>query len=245
MMTNIVSQCESFKNACNKDIWSLFHKELDQFGLQKSLYGFGSALNVSSIKDFRENAFYKTSFDPEYLAAKEEFDEFGDDYFWQVVALAPTPTLWSNVGIFEEATKEQIQALAIDWDHNVITGVTLPIKFSNGLGIGGIGLHAPDMTWAEFDEIWAENAGHIQNIATAFDTCMRKEHVDEHFALSGRERECLLWLASGLRPQQIAYRLNTHPKTVEKQIASARRKLKSDTVAQAVAKALIFGLISP
>lgn len=63
--------------------------------------------------------------------------------------------------------------------------------------------------------------------------------------MSARERECLLWLTAGLRPQQIAHRLGTHVKTVEKQIEAVRHTLNAATTVQAVAIALIFGLIAP
>lgn len=61
--------------------------------------------------------------------------------------------------------------------------------------------------------------------------------------LSPREAECLSLLACGKRPQEIAVVLNTHPKTVEKQIASARRKLGARTREHAVARALALGLV--
>jgi len=54
-------------------------------------------------------------------------------------------------------------------------------------------------------------------------------------ALSGRERQCLGYLASGLTVGEIADRLKLSAKTVEQQVAAMRRKLAARNVAEAVA----------
>jgi LuxR family transcriptional activator of conjugal transfer of Ti plasmids len=61
--------------------------------------------------------------------------------------------------------------------------------------------------------------------------------------LSKRERECLALLSQGLRYQQIAFQLGTSVRTVEKQISSARVKLKAATIPQAVAIAVKHSLV--
>ncbi|MFK7837975.1 MAG: LuxR family transcriptional regulator [Sulfitobacter sp.] len=65
------------------------------------------------------------------------------------------------------------------------------------------------------------------------------------YGLSAREKECLKWLASGLGHKQIADKLGTVPKTIDKQVLSARTKLRARTTAQAVAKAVMWSLIDP
>lgn len=64
-------------------------------------------------------------------------------------------------------------------------------------------------------------------------------------ALTTRETECLLWLASGLRHDRLADRLGISEWTVGFHLRNARAKLCADTNEQAVAKAVIWGLISP
>ena len=61
--------------------------------------------------------------------------------------------------------------------------------------------------------------------------------------LSPRERQCLIHLAQGLRVNAMAEALGTDPKTVEKQIASARSKLGAATREQAVAIAISNNLL--
>lgn len=63
--------------------------------------------------------------------------------------------------------------------------------------------------------------------------------------LSGRERECLLWLARGLRTKEIGNKLNLREVTVHLYVSNAKRKLSAITREQAVAKAITLGLITP
>jgi LuxR family quorum sensing-dependent transcriptional regulator len=56
--------------------------------------------------------------------------------------------------------------------------------------------------------------------------------------LTKREREVMAWAASGKTAAETASRMNLAVSTIDKQIASAMRKLGSATKAQAVAVAL-------
>lgn len=63
--------------------------------------------------------------------------------------------------------------------------------------------------------------------------------------LTERERECLLWLAAGLRNDRIAERLGIRGATVEMHLRNARRKLGARTREQAVARAVALRLVDP
>ena len=67
----------------------------------------------------------------------------------------------------------------------------------------------------------------------------------EKIQLTERERECLLWLARGLRNDRIAERIGLQPVTVGLHISNACRKLQARTRAQALVKAIQFGLVEP
>lgn len=62
--------------------------------------------------------------------------------------------------------------------------------------------------------------------------------------LTSRERECLSFLAAGLRPDRIADRLGLARVTVDLHLANARRRLKARTLPEAVAKALTYGQLT-
>jgi len=61
--------------------------------------------------------------------------------------------------------------------------------------------------------------------------------------LSPRERECLRWLAAGLRYDRIAERLGISLVTVELHVANAKRKLDAKTREQALAIAVALRLL--
>lgn len=63
--------------------------------------------------------------------------------------------------------------------------------------------------------------------------------------LSGREIELLTWLAAGLRNDAIAFKMGISVVTVNFHVLSARRKLNADTREQALAIAIMRGLIRP
>ena len=63
-------------------------------------------------------------------------------------------------------------------------------------------------------------------------------------ALTARERECLQFVAAGYRVARIAHRLSLSEKTVEFHLANARRRLNAQTTGEAVANAVVRGLIA-
>ncbi|MDT9600245.1 helix-turn-helix transcriptional regulator [Sphingosinicella rhizophila] len=62
--------------------------------------------------------------------------------------------------------------------------------------------------------------------------------------LTDRERDCIAYVASGLRTARIAERLGVSEVTVEMHLQNVRKKLRARTTPQAVARAMIFGDIS-
>lgn len=63
--------------------------------------------------------------------------------------------------------------------------------------------------------------------------------------LSKREKECLLWLARGLRNDRISEKLGVRPVTVEYHFQNCRKKLNASTREQALAIAITDGHIKP
>ncbi|MDQ2106701.1 response regulator transcription factor [Azospirillum isscasi] len=61
--------------------------------------------------------------------------------------------------------------------------------------------------------------------------------------LTAREKQCLAYLAQGLRCRAMASAMGITVKTVEKQIESARRKVGAKTREQAVAIAVAKRLV--
>ena len=64
-------------------------------------------------------------------------------------------------------------------------------------------------------------------------------------SLSRREIECLTWLMHGKRVKDIALQLNLSAAAIELYVRNARSKLQARTREQAIAKAIMLGLLKP
>ena len=101
------------------------------------------------------------------------------------------------------------------------------------------------LTPDEFEKNWPRQRDEIIQILGILNTRMRDEYLATIIGLAPREKECMSWLALGVRPAQIAKKLGIGSKSVEKYIGSARLKLQAKTRDQAVANAVIFKVIRP
>jgi DNA-binding CsgD family transcriptional regulator len=98
-------------------------------------------------------------------------------------------------------------------------------------------------------ERWFARIGSTLVMALYYADARHRELVRDEAArairLTIRERECLLWLAKGLRNDRISERMGISNPTVEMHLANARRKLGAFTREQALARAVALRLISP
>ncbi|MBF0325568.1 MAG: LuxR family transcriptional regulator [Alphaproteobacteria bacterium] len=246
MITPPLARCvqeaaDDFADATtHDDLWQRLHRQLDRFGLTEAVYG-----TESLPEPTREVTPLFNSINPAWLEDKLSNGLFESDEYVRSARIDITPMLWSDMALIEAMSAEAKLSFSLDVDYGILCGVSVPMRFAGGLGASSIGLHAKGLSMPEFDRVWAERQSSIIAIVNAFDTAMRRDHVGEVFPLSAQERECLLWLAAGLQQKQIADRLLLSDKQVEKRLLQARRKLKAVTTTQAVANALIFGLIDP
>ncbi|MBF0189079.1 MAG: autoinducer binding domain-containing protein [Magnetococcales bacterium] len=243
----LMENIESLRNSKDSDdLWERMLGVLGQYGIQGLLYTASHLPTIGTVSDFADNALVRTNYDPEFMA--EKMKQLDEDPFFDHALSQTESLLWDDASFSTyrgELSKEEKACVDLDWDFGLVTGVNIPFQFENGRGGGAFGLHAPDMSWEEFRKIWGEHDDILTQTVLSYDICLRERFIGSVYSLSPREKECLLWLAAGLVPKQIAYRLGLHPKTVENQISSARKKLNASTSAQAVSKALILGVISP
>ncbi|MEM7302638.1 MAG: helix-turn-helix transcriptional regulator [Pseudomonadota bacterium] len=94
-----------------------------------------------------------------------------------------------------------------------------------------------------FEDLWKHGLmlAHLFNHKCISDAQMFKDGVEP---LTCRERECLQFVAVGLRPIEIAHRLVITKPTVDFHLKGARQKLKAISIAQAVANAIYYNQIS-
>lgn len=126
-------------------------------------------------------------------------------------------------------------------------GVGFPVFLPDGIRIGGINIGYSG-TIEDMAKLPATELLETMMAATAAHTkihqlCNGGQSPLPH--LSPREGECLLHLASGLRTKEISHKLKVSDATVAFHIQNAKRKLGAETREQAVAKAIILGLVTP
>ena len=236
---------EEFRQATDpNDLWKHLHRQLSRLGITGLIYG-AKALETN----LHDPAIILDSLPPDYLATKLQEGGLEHDEFVHAGLTQTAPILWDENSVpaqrLADFSPEARRSLDIDWSFGVTTGVTLPMRFSGGLGSSLLGCHAAETSWGEFGRMWQEHDSTVVGIAHAFDVALRRDHMGHLFPLSSEERECLLWLAAGLQQKQIADRLRLTDRQVEKRFSSIRGKMKATTTTQAMASALILGLITP
>jgi DNA-binding CsgD family transcriptional regulator len=135
------------------------------------------------------------------------------------------------------------------------SGFSCPVRLRNPGHFGGwnFGSH---MRRQKFERYMLSNLEHLQLMGFFAHEALRSRVRDAAGArraarsngaarLSNRERECLLWLAHGLRSAQIAERMKIATVTVELHFRRIRRKLGAATREEALAKAILSGEIMP
>jgi DNA-binding CsgD family transcriptional regulator len=122
-------------------------------------------------------------------------------------------------------------------------GIAIPLRLP-GSARGGFSLVTrmaaeEFLAWHKSHGRWTTLAAHAidQRILTLVEPQCRRPQ------LRPRERECLAWLALGLRHDRIAEKLGITRPTVELHLANARRKRDARTREQAPARAVVFCLL--
>jgi DNA-binding CsgD family transcriptional regulator len=225
--------------------WDIAGFELKARGVESILYGALATRHDADPKHISRSLVWKSTH------RREFFDAFGEETFVdgdlssEHCLEGSSVFLWHNEDAWKSAAPEQKKRASIERDIGFDVGFTVPSSFFAPGQIGGIGAAMPDVSRKDFARYWRHKGPEILTICGMLDSGMRRQHIGEIIGLSAREKECLTWLASGLRPDQIADRLEIGSKSIEKYIKSARGKLKANTRDHAVAKALIFNLIHP
>jgi len=122
--------------------------------------------------------------------------------------------------------------------------LTGPRDAFSPVGAINLGSSLPE---AEFRQIFVEHGATLISLAHLFHTASLNQVWRERAGcepLSGRERDCLQYVAKGQRHDAIAHTLGLARITVEVHLRGARQKLGARTLGEAVAKALLFGEIA-
>ncbi|MFV3074580.1 autoinducer binding domain-containing protein [Niveispirillum fermenti] len=240
-MSPLLPAIEAFRAAGSSDgLWQALHAHLGRLGITGILYGTEALPGPG-----REANFILNSIGHEWLGDKFAHELFYCDEYVRVARIDPTPVLWDAIDNLHDIDDAARRSLALDYDYGIITGVTVPMRFCDGLGGSSIGCHAAGLSLAGFAHLWRQQGTAITTIVNAFDATLRTGFAAQMFGLSVQEKSCLEYLASGLLIKQVADRMRCTERQMRAIATRARGKLKSLTQEQAVATALVYGLIDP
>jgi LuxR family quorum sensing-dependent transcriptional regulator len=171
----------------------------------------------------------------EELYAERDFGQ--DNFLVHEIRRRVLPFRWSDGELRTSKDREMVGSLA---DFSIDDGLAAPAHGPGGyVGVTSLGFERLDgLSPAERRAIGM--AGLVLHL--------RMRELAPHEALrppqlSPRERDCLAFVADGCADWEIAERLSVAETTVITHVQNARRKLGARTRAQAVALALLAGLI--
>ena len=186
-----------------------------------------------------------------------EFSELYDDReFWNydtTVDWAVTnlrPALWSEIDgpvINGDLCDKYREVYHTTHDFGMKNGAIIPLRKYNDVSLGGIVVFTdPELKEPQADRLLNERMAKMKFLAETFHLYRPLRTITQDiFNITMREKECLQYLCHGNSIKQIGFILGTHERTVQKQIASAKKKLGAHSMLQAVVKALVYELIDP
>jgi DNA-binding CsgD family transcriptional regulator len=142
-------------------------------------------------------------------------------------------------------TPQNVQFLNDALDAGLRTGLSMSLRMPSEPQFAAMTL-ATTMPRAEFESITREHELRLLLAAYYFDNHVQSLLVVERLGdarLTQREKDCLRWIAMGLKRERIAEKMRVTTPTVDFHIQNARRKLGAKTREQALALALKARLI--
>lgn len=228
-MNDIVLELAGILKEKDKDaFWECIFATLRNYGFTSMLYGLMLNRRDVEVSGYSRSTFWKCNYPQSY------FDVFPRETFLENeisllrVVESYLPTVWHDERAWNyHDSPEQHRRGIIERELGFEVGLSVPLQLSEGgRSVSGVGMCAHELSPQEFSLMWRDKSSEILPILQMLDVGMRQEHIAGMIALSPREKDCLSWLVAGLRPDQIADRLHISPKSLEKYISSAKRKLK-------------------
>lgn len=222
---------------------SVLRRTLNALGFESFLYAL-----IPSPQAGEPTGFIScTNFDVNWLNHYGELNLFENDYAAYHCMNEHDPILWSEMfrnidnGALEKRFKQTADETR-DWSMG--NGLSIPIPHF-GSSCAALSIVAEnDRGSANADREFIEHRNELVLIANAFHASIdRSALTQKHFNISPREIEALKWLSDGYSVKQIAHKTGRSSHTINKQIHSAKVRLKSATTSQAVARAVALEII--
>lgn len=239
---------EQAKNTPSSDaFWNFCQDAFRDHGVTGIGYGVIPYSIDARVNGFSNAGFFKHTYPSEWESAIRGQRPEDNDLTVELIVDGQPEVIWDDLEVYETATKQQILQNELDNDVGMRFGASLALDRNPfGQAISGIGLWVSEVkSEKEFALYWRHHREQLRQISYMLDEGLRGRHVGLLVSLSPREHDCLTYLAIGLRPAEICWRLKISEKTFEKYIKGAKDKLRARTRDHAVAKALVLNLIQP
>ena len=231
----------SNKAANVEELRSLFISFIGEFGLEY----FVMADMSHDSTDSREKHFSRVgNYPSEWLERYMANHYVNDDPVYLRGLITKDPVIWNDV--LDENLSVRARRIMEEAAH---FGLRNGVAFTIGRqvsGMVGFGFAGPDPDIGftrETLNILRTAAYHFHLVYTDF--LNSGTHDGLHHGLTAREREVILWIAHGKTKSDIAQILQVSESCVKRHCESVAKKLETDTLAHAVAKAIGLGLINP
>lgn len=209
-----------------------------------------AVLNLAHASRYEAGVTQFSSMRPDWIDHYLETEMYLDDIHVQRVRdghLMPYRFAGEEAEGWLEGRKRIVIAEAAEAGLRSQVSVIMPDHSCPALPLAGMTIGS-SLPAAEFNEAVAGKEGALIAIGMLFHSLsigeIRREQVGAT-RLSARERDCLSYFAEGYRVARIAEALGLADATVNLHLSNARRKLKAQTTAHAVARAMLFGDLIP
>ncbi len=231
--------------------FTLLDTELKSFGAKSAVYAMlpgndpaPSAIETTANNLAQAHAFF--SYPTEYAGAYMVEELIDHDPFARFCATAEGGAMgWHDPRAAQYATERSRDVLSLAADFGLQYGISVPLRDGSGASVGGIGVALDLTSEREADDALRAHGRDIELAAMLFHARFHNElSPQDVISLSSREIECLKWASVGLLTKEIAFRLSLSDKTVEFHLRNATKRLNARNRTHAVARALVYGLIS-
>lgn len=155
------------------------------------------------------------------------------------------PYRWGESALdrLDNAGAHRAVALTVEAGLRAQISVTMPDPFGTFIPVGGMTVGSSLREREYFRSVAGQELALVAVAHLFHELSIGEVRRGHHHArpLSPRERDCLSYIADGLRPDAIADKLGLARVTVDLYLCNARRKLAAATLPEAVAKGLLFG----
>ncbi|MEP3179145.1 MAG: LuxR C-terminal-related transcriptional regulator, partial [Lentilitoribacter sp.] len=217
----IIELSEKARTAESSDaFWKICTKALGASGVTGVGYGILPYSVDAKINGFSKAGFFRHTYSDDWASAFTEKPVIDSDLSVELIVGGTLEILWNDDEIYEQASKSQKLQNDLENDIGMRFGASIALgRNAFGQAISGIGLCVGEIKSDKtFSTYWQEHQEQLRQMCHILDEGLRSHHAQLLVRLTPRERECLTYLAVGLRPAEICWRLKISEKTFEAHI---------------------------